>query len=105
MEMWEQDYVDMEVPGYIAVDKEGYGEFQFGLVHGSFFADPEKAYISTEWEGHAEMDEAYGEISARVEEEKLQGTIYFSNGDESEFRAVPENKKQSLRTSLETCKA
>lgn len=32
MEMWGQDFVDAEVPGFIEFKKNGLGEFQFGYV-------------------------------------------------------------------------
>ena len=32
MEMWDQDFVDAEVSGYIKFKKDGLGEFQFGYV-------------------------------------------------------------------------
>ena len=34
MEVWDQDYVDMEVPGFIRIGSDGTGRFQFGLVSG-----------------------------------------------------------------------
>ncbi len=34
MEVWGQDYVDMEVPGCIHIGSDGIGRFQFGLVSG-----------------------------------------------------------------------
>jgi hypothetical protein len=34
MEMWDQEYVNMEVPGHFTFMKEGTGHFQFGLVQG-----------------------------------------------------------------------
>lgn len=36
MELWDQDYVDAEVPAYIAIKARGGGEFHFGYVHGFF---------------------------------------------------------------------
>lgn len=35
MEVWDQDYVDMEVPGYIRIGSDGTGRFQFGLASGN----------------------------------------------------------------------
>lgn len=32
MEIWDQDFIDVEVPGYIEFKKNGIGEFQFGYV-------------------------------------------------------------------------
>jgi hypothetical protein len=34
MEQWDQDYIDLVVPGYISFRKDQRGEFQFGAVHG-----------------------------------------------------------------------
>ena len=34
MEQWDQDYIDLVVPGYIAFREDQRGEFQFGAVHG-----------------------------------------------------------------------
>jgi hypothetical protein len=91
MEMWDQDYVDLVEPGYIALDAKGYGQFQFGTVGGSFWhTDDDKTHLCSRWEGGAEMDEASGEIYGTIEEGELRGEISFDNGDESEFRAVRE---------------
>ncbi len=34
MEVWDQDYVDMEEQGYIRIGSDGTGQVQFGLVSG-----------------------------------------------------------------------
>ncbi len=34
MEMWNEDYFNMEVPAYIKIDSNNQGNFQFGLVSG-----------------------------------------------------------------------
>jgi hypothetical protein len=34
MEAWDQEYVNMEVPGHFKFMKDGTGDFQFGLVQG-----------------------------------------------------------------------
>jgi hypothetical protein len=34
MEMWDEDYFNMEVPAYIKIDPNNQGNFQFGLVSG-----------------------------------------------------------------------
>ena len=89
MEMWDNDYIDMEVPAHITIYDKGNGSFQFGLVEGEFETDLEKTYIDGSWGGSDENDDASGEINAYYEEGELHGEIYFDNGDESEFRAVP----------------
>ncbi len=32
MEVWDQEYIDMDVPGFIRIGLDGTGQFQFGLV-------------------------------------------------------------------------
>ena len=32
MEMWDNDFIDAEVPGYINFAQDGLGDFQFGYV-------------------------------------------------------------------------
>ena len=34
MSQWGSEYLDMDVPAYIAIDAQGSGDFQFGLVCG-----------------------------------------------------------------------
>jgi hypothetical protein len=34
MELWDQDFIDAEVPGSIHFSNDGMGSFQFGYVHG-----------------------------------------------------------------------
>jgi hypothetical protein len=34
MERWDQDYIDLEEPGYFKFSKDGMGEFLFGTVNG-----------------------------------------------------------------------
>ncbi|MEO0769786.1 MAG: hypothetical protein AAFY72_10185 [Cyanobacteria bacterium J06649_4] len=36
MELWGEEYFNMEVQAYIDVDERGNGNFQFGLVSGGF---------------------------------------------------------------------
>jgi hypothetical protein len=35
MEQWDQDFIDLVVPGYIAFREDHTGEFQFGAVMGT----------------------------------------------------------------------
>jgi hypothetical protein len=95
MEQWDQDYVDMVVPGHITFEAEGRGHFQFGCVEGSFNWSDADSYFDSRWEGCDEMDEARGEIYAEIENGELRGTVEFDNGDEFGFRAV--KKSVSLK--------
>ena len=89
MEQWDQDYIDLVVPGYITFREDSLGEFQFGAVHGDldYHIEP---YQGTErlefsWEGEDEMDPVSGRGWAIIEDGRLQGRLYFHEGDESGF--------------------
>ncbi len=92
MELWAQDYVDMEVPGYIRIDKEGTGQFQFGLVAGDLDGRLESrgdmVRFDFSWSGQDESDPACGRGWAVVEDGELRGRIYLHLADDSAFRAV-----------------
>ena len=91
MEAWDQEYVNMEVPGHFTFKKDGSGHFQFGLVQGEMDCRIEtiggKARIDFSWEGQDELELAGGWGWAVIENEELQGRIFFHQGDDSAFRA------------------
>lgn len=92
MEQWDQDYVDMVVPGYIRFTENHSGEFQFGAVEGSLdyriepYGDSERLEFS--WEGSDEMDPVLGRGWAIIKEGQLHGKLFFHDGDDSGFIAV-----------------
>jgi hypothetical protein len=92
MEMWDEDYFNMEVQAYIEINKKGLGNFQFGLVSG--YLDGEVAEYDNEkrfeftWEGQDENDPAFGSGWLRAgKENRLEGKIKLHLGDSSRFRA------------------
>jgi hypothetical protein len=92
MDMWDQDYIDMEVPGYIFFEENDSGEFQFGLVRGDMdcrietHEDSERVAFS--WEGEDEMDPVSGRGWALINEAgQLEGMFYLHEGDDSGFIA------------------
>jgi len=91
MEAWDQEYVDMEVPGHFTFNKDGTGHFQFGLVQGDMDCCVEtvdgKDRIEFSWEGQEELDPANGRGWAVIENKELHGRIFFHQGDDSAFRA------------------
>jgi len=91
MEAWDQDYVNMEVPGHFTFKKDGTGRFQFGLVQGEMDCRLEdmggKVRIEFSWEGQAELDPASVRGWAVIENGELRGRIFFHQGDDSAFRA------------------
>lgn len=92
MELWDREFMDMEVPAFIRIAKDGSGEFQFGLVSGSIdgrFQDRSgKPGVEFTWEGQDEMDPANGRGWATLEgPDLLNGRLYFHGGDDSAFVA------------------
>ncbi|MDX9895539.1 hypothetical protein [Desulfofustis limnaeus] len=92
MEVWDQDYVDMEVPGYIRIGSDGTGQFQYGLVSGDIDGRVEQCSnaprFDFSWSGQDENDPACGRGWAVIENDELTGRIYLHLADDSTFRAI-----------------
>jgi hypothetical protein len=82
MELWDEDYFNMEGQAYIEITSENMGEFQFGLVSGSLNGYLEdvngiERFVFT-WVGNDEMDEASGsgwlQLSSK---DQVDGLIKF----------------------------
>lgn len=102
MELWDREYMDMEVPAFIRIADDGSGEFQFGLVSGSldgrFGERSGKLAVEFTWDGQDEMDPASGRGWAALEcASLLRGRIYFHAGDDSAFVARRKPKARGLR--------
>jgi hypothetical protein len=91
MEMWDQNYIDLIIPGYFSFDKEDLGYFQFGVVEGQLdyrvekIGDVERLEFS--WEGQSENDPALGRGRAVINGDCLEGRIYLHLSDDSWFKA------------------
>lgn len=91
MEMWDDDYFNMEVQAYITIKKNNSGQFQFGLVRGYFnIENIENDRLEFEWEGSDEMDEAAGSGWVKLKStNEIEGHFSFHfNGDDSTFLAT-----------------
>ncbi|QFY90717.1 hypothetical protein D5125_15285 [Magnetovirga frankeli] len=92
MEVWDQDYVDMEVPGYIRIGSDGTGRFQFGLVSGDIDGRVEHCgnalRFDFSWSGQEENDLVSGRGWAVNENGELNGRVYLHLADDSAFRAI-----------------
>ena len=92
MENWDEDYFNMEVQAYLEIDKQGSGDFQFGLVTGQIDGEIVKEQsgekLEFTWEGGDENDEASGSGWLRLKDkDTLEGKIKFHQGDSSLFLA------------------
>ncbi len=96
MEQWDQDFVDAEVEGFFEFRKDGSGEFQFGYVRGEIdyrsCTRDGKPSVEFTWGGHDEMDSAQGRGWAVIDHDEIMGTIFFHQGNESEFKAKKQRK-------------
>ncbi len=90
MSGWDQDYVDMEVPGHITFEIGHSGSFQFGLVQGQidYRIDRRHDHIEFTWDGFDEGDELAGRGDAEIVDGELHGHLFIHLGDDSAFRAV-----------------
>lgn len=92
MELWDAEFIDAEVPGFIKFMQDGLGEFQFGYVHGwidcRFAKRDGKDAVEFSWEGNDETDPACGRGWMVFEDDRLRGRIFFHQGDDSGFEAA-----------------
>jgi hypothetical protein len=92
MEMWDEDYFNMETQAYIEIQPDHSGDFQFGLVAGSLDGDVERSggqeRLVFTWEGQDEMDPATGSGWMKLTREgEVEGLIKMHLGDRSTFKA------------------
>lgn len=91
MSGWDQDYVDIDVPGHITFESSRSGSFQFGMVQGQMDCRLDKQQspsIDFTWHGFDEGTELTGRGGARIVAGELHGHLYIHLGDDSAFRAV-----------------
>ena len=93
MDMWDEDYFNMETQAYIEVKENKTGIFQFGLVRGYFHwkiydFDSSKRMEFT-WEGNDEMEDVFGAGWVLLKSDnEIKGEFRFHNGDDSTFKAT-----------------
>ena len=91
MEMWDEDYFNMERQAYIQIGQDGLGEFQFGLVSGQIDGEvietEEGERFEFTWDGSDELDPVSGSGWLRSVGEKVgEGHIKIHMGDASLFK-------------------
>jgi hypothetical protein len=107
MDMWDEDFIDLVVPGFIHIQGSA-GEFAFGAVTGEMdcrVSEREGApIVEWSWIGSDEGDEVSGRGWARLDgKTKLVGRLFFHMGDDSGFEATlmknarPAPRRRSLR--------
>jgi hypothetical protein len=92
MEMWDEDYFNMEVQAYIEIKPNNLGSFQFGLVNGQIDGkvveyDGETRFEFT-WDGQGEYDPIQGSGWLKhISADTIEGEFRMHLGDDSTFKA------------------
>lgn len=92
MDMWDSDYINMEVDGYIEIYNECNGNFQFGLVKGDIIYKINKVnnkeILKFKFTAVDECDPVTGTGWMEIVENGVaEGEFSFDNGDISGFVA------------------
>ena len=88
MESWDEDYFNMEVQAYITINKNGHGDFQFGLDEGSLDYEVESKRLDFSFEGMDENDPCSGRgYLESPSKGVLRGKFYIHSGESSFFFA------------------
>ncbi len=92
MEMWDEDYFNMEVQAYIKINKNNTGEFQFGLVQGDIdgkiVKQGNQKRLEFTFEGIDENDPVNGRgWIIKKPKDEIEGEFIFHLGDSSLFNA------------------
>lgn len=95
MEVWDNDFLDAEVPAHITLYKNMKGNFQFGYVQGDIDgrASQEDSVLIFDfsWAGFDENDPASGRGWLQISGNTGTGCFYFHMGDESDFTVIRED--------------
>ncbi len=87
-DLWDNDYLDMLDPAFIAFQKDGRGECRFGCVQAGLDCEYSPTTVHFTWYGFDEMDEVCGDGFAQFEDDDtLSVEFAFHDGDEANFKA------------------
>lgn len=90
----DRDAIDLIEPGFIEFTVDGTGQFGIIAVRGWLDCRPSEREgrpgVEFSWEGFDECDPASGRgWAALVDDETVEGHLFFHLGDDSRFRAKP----------------
>jgi hypothetical protein len=91
MQLWDRDYLDLEVPAHLTFEGDRLGGFQFGVVRGGIDYRVSERHgrpaVEFSWEGFNDSDPSSGRGWAFVDGDTMQGRFFLHNGDDSAFTA------------------
>ncbi len=87
-DLWDRDYLDLVEPANIMFNKNGRGEFAFGVVNATMELEYAKRIVLFSWTGFDEGDEISGSGSAELDDDgTIEIEISFHNGDDAVLKA------------------
>ncbi|MBF6288669.1 hypothetical protein [Nocardia cyriacigeorgica] len=94
MSGWDSDAIDLVEPGFIEFGDDRTGRFGFIAVRGWLNSRPAqrdgRPGVEFTWEGIDEGDQVNGRgWAVLVDNETIEGHLFFHLGDNSSFRAKP----------------
>lgn len=96
MEVWDRDYLDMEVPAHLTIGQELTGTLRFGLVQGGLDArvstSDGETRLKFSWSGFDENTPTSGRGWMTISGDKAEGRLFIHMGDDSAFSAVRRGK-------------
>lgn len=91
MTEWDEDYLHEEGPAFIEFNPKGTGEFHFGYVQGQMDCQATerngKPAVEFTWDGNDETEHVFGRGWAVLEDDQLEGMMFFHFGEDSGFTA------------------
>lgn len=91
MEVWSRDAFELEGPALMIFKEDGTGRFNFIAVQGwmdaRFVIREGREAVEFSWEGNNERDPASGRGWAELNDDRLEGRLFFHLGDDSGFTA------------------
>lgn len=92
MELWDQDFIDLVVPGHLTITKDGMGSLGFGAVEAELDCKVELVTgaerLEFSFEGADEGDPVSGRGWVQIQGATMNGRVYFHLGDDSGFTAT-----------------
>jgi len=90
-DLWDRGYLDLVEPAYLAINKNGRGEFAFGAVNATMDLEYAESIVFFKWDGFDEGDEISGIGSAELNDDgTIEIELSFHNGDDAILKGCRE---------------
>ncbi len=100
-EVWSRKDIDLEKPAYIEFAGDRMGEFHLLFVHGwmdcRYGTRDGKPGVEFSWEGIDEGNQCSGRGWAVLEADRLDGRLFFHDGDDSGFTAERQKEGKNVK--------